>query len=89
MSDRRDNEDCCRSRVDELIDAFTWSDGCNSCLLAIIVPIVFVVLVYGLWILFTTPAPEPLTWDPSYLQGVPGLSGDTPTPLPSGSWLPF
>lgn len=89
MSDRRDNDDCCQSRVDEFIDAVTLSDGCNSCLLAIIVPVVFVVLVWGLFILFTTPSPEPYTWDPKDMQGVPGLTQDIATPLPSESSLPW
>ena len=45
---------CRPSRFDELIDAVTLSDGCTSCLLAIIVPVAFVLAIYAVWILFTT-----------------------------------
>jgi len=46
---------CRRSRLDELFDAVTLSDTGVGCLLAIILPVAFVVAIYALWILFTTP----------------------------------
>ena len=39
-----------------------------------------------LWTGCTTPSPPPYKWDPSILNGIPGMYGPTPTPLPSQSW---
>ena len=42
------------SRLDELLEAISLTDTGVTCLLVILVPVVFVVAIYALWLLFTT-----------------------------------
>jgi len=83
VSEREDQRD----RWNEALEGVSCSDGCNSCLLAIILPIVLVILVWAEWTLFTTPSPPPFKWDPSYGQ-IPGNESFSPrpTPIPSKTW---
>ena len=83
MSEKR------RDTLNELLDGLLIGDGCAMVLAYIVIVVMLVVSVYSLWILFTTPAPPPLHWDPSLATQIPGTGGGRPTPLPSESSLPW
>jgi len=67
-----------RDRVNDLFEAFSLGDGCATCLVWVLIIVAFVVCVYALWVLFTTPSPPPLTWDPSLATHLPGNEQWTP-----------
>ena len=77
-----------RDTLNELLDAFLIGDGCATFLAYVFIIVAFVVCVFSLWILFTTPSPPPLKWDPSLATQLHGAQGATSTPLPSVLWLP-
>jgi len=78
-----------RDTLNELLDAFLIGDGCATLLAYVVIVVAFVVCVFSLWVLFTTPSPLPLKWDQSLATQIPGNQGDTPTPLPSELSLPW
>jgi len=50
-----------RDTLNELLDVFLIGDGCASFLAYVVIVVAFVVCVFSLWVLFTTPSPPPLT----------------------------
>ena len=67
-----------RDRLNELLGAFSLGDGCATCLVWVIIIVALVVCVFALWVLFTTPSPPPLKWDPSLATQLPGNEQWTP-----------
>ncbi len=67
-----------RNRVNDLLEAFSLGDGCATFLAYMVILVAFVVCVFALWVLFTTPSPPPLKWDSSLATQFPGNELWTP-----------
>ena len=80
MTEREEQRDL----LNELLEAISIGDGCAGCLAGAASIVLLIVVCMALWSSCGTPSEPPYRWDPSILNGIPGMYGPTPPPPPSG-----